>query len=219
MFLALSAVLAPAEARALRELAETLPFGDGARTAGIYARAVKANDQAEPSDGLEAIRARVMAALAAHEVFPVAARPARITPLILSRYRQGQTYGSHVDDALMGGLRTDLSFTLFLSDPESYDGGDLVIEDTFEGRSVKLSAGDMILYPSGTLHHVATVTRGTRLAVVGWVESHIRDAGQREILFDLERSLRAVHAQEGKSAVFDMLVKTRSNLLRMWAGL
>jgi PKHD-type hydroxylase len=153
----------------------------------------------------------------AHDVFAIAARPRYMTPLIVSRYREGQTYGSHVDDALMQGLRTDLSFTLFLADPESYDGGELVIADTLETRAIKLPAGSLILYPSTTLHHVAPVTRGTRLAVVGWVQSWIRDAGQREILFDLERSVRQVFDREGKSELFDLLAKSRSNLLRMWA--
>jgi PKHD-type hydroxylase len=217
MLLVLQAVLPPAEVPVLAEAARALTFDDGRKTAGRFARAVKANGQAAPSAERDAILARVGRALADHPVFRSAARPKALTPLILSRYGEGQTYGLHVDDALMQGLRTDLSFTLFLADPDSYDGGALIIEDHFEARSIKLAAGDMILYPSTTLHQVEPVTRGERLAVVGWVQSLIRDGAQREILFDLDQSVEACFAAEGKSPQFDRLAKTRSNLLRMWA--
>ncbi len=214
--LALQGVLAPAEARVLADAARELTFDDGRKTAGRFARAVKANDQAAASPERDAILARVERALRENPVFRSAARPKAMTPLILSRYREGQTYGLHVDDALMQGLRTDLSFTLFLAEPESYDGGALIIEDTLEARSIKLKAGDVILYPSTSLHQVEAVTRGERLAVVGWVQSLIRDSQQREVLFDLDQAVETVFAAEGKSALFDRLAKTRSNLLRMW---
>ena len=217
MFLAIENLIDPAMAGALREEAAGLTFEDGAKTAGRFARAVKANDQAAASDAREAVLATVSRALLAHPVFAAAARPKAMTPLILSRYRQGQTYGLHVDDALMAGLRTDISFTLFLSDPESYDGGALIIEDSLEARAVKLAAGSVFLYPSTTLHRVEPVTAGERLAVVGWVQSRIRQADQREILFDLDRSIAELHDSKGKTALFDTLCKTRSNLLRMWA--
>ena len=217
MLLALEAVLTPAQASTLRDAAATLSFGDGRATAGVHAREVKANDQALPAPDLDAILIQVEAALAANPVFRSAARPRALTRLILSRYRLGQTYGLHVDDALMQGLRTDLSFTLFLSDPASYDGGALVIEDPFEARAIKLAAGDLILYPATTLHRVEPVTRGSRLAVVGWVQSLIRDGAQREVLFDLDQAVDACFATTGKSPQFDRLAKTRSNLLRMWA--
>ena len=218
MLLVLEALLGRAELAAIRDAARDLDYADGKATAGRFARAVKANDQAMPSPELEAIRARGTAALAAHPVFQSAARPRALTPLILSRYRAGQSYGLHVDDALMAGVRTDLSFTLFLSEPESYDGGALIIEDTAEARAFRPAAGDLILYPSTTLHRVAPVTRGERLALVGWVQSWIRGAEQREILFDLDRAIEEVHARDGKSALFDTLAKTRSNLIRQWAG-
>ena len=201
---------------ALREAAEALDFADGSATAGAMARRVKANDQATVTPERDALLAKVSTTVRAHPVFLSAARPHRISPLIVSRYREGQTYGSHVDDALMGGLRTDLSFTLFLSEPESYDGGALVIEDSFEARAIKLGAGEMILYPSTSLHRVEPVTRGARLAVVGWVQSRVRDAGRREILFDLDRSVAELQAG-GADELLDRLAKTRSNLLRMWA--
>ncbi len=214
--LVIGPLLPPADLAAVQEAAAALPFGDGRVTAGLHAHGVKANDQAQPGAELEAVLAKLEAALRAHPLFQSAARPKALTRLIVSRYNIGQTYGLHVDNALMQGLRTDLSFTLFLSDPESYDGGALVIEDHFEARAIKLSAGEVILYPATTLHRVEPVTRGTRLAVVGWVQSLIRDPAQREILFDLDQAVDACFAAEGKSAQFDRLSKTRSNLLRMW---
>ena len=217
MTLVIEAMLAPAEVAALAEAARALDFADGRKTAGRFAREVKANDQATATPARDAILALIGWALQQNVVFRAAARPKAMTPLILSRYREGQTYGLHVDDAMMQGLRTDLSFTLFLADPDSYDGGALIIEDTLEVRSIKLKAGDLILYPSTTLHRVEAVTRGERLAVVGWVQSLIRDGQQREMLFDLDQSVETVFAAEGKSPLFDRLAKTRSNLLRMWA--
>jgi len=201
---------------ALREVAEGLDFADGAATAGSMARRVKANDQATASPERDALLAKVTATVMGHPVFQSAARPHRMSPLIVSRYREGQTYGPHVEDALMRGLRTDLSFTVFLSDPESHEGGALVVEDGFEARAIKLGAGEMILYPSTTLRRVEPVTRGARLAAVGWVECRVRDAGRREILFDLDRSIVDLQAG-GASDLLDRLAKTRSNLLRMWA--
>ncbi len=217
MLLVIASVLTPVEAAVLHEAASGLNFEDGRKTAGRFAAAVKSNDQAAPSDALTAILAKVDRALAGNALFRSAARPKALTRLILSRYRVGQTYGLHVDDALMQGLRTDLSFTLFLAEPESYDGGALIIEDSFEARAIKLAAGDLILYPSTTLHRVEPVARGERLAVVGWVQSLVRNGEQREILFDLDQAVESVHAAEGKTAQFDRLAKTRSNLLRMWA--
>lgn len=217
MFIALEGVLTATEAGAIRQAAETLGFGPGSETAGRHARQVKANDQARPSPELEAIQAKVRAALAAHPVFASAARPKAMTAPILSRYGTGQAYGLHVDDALMQGVRSDLSFTLFLSDPDSYEGGALVVADTAEERAFKLSAGDAILYPSTTLHRVEPVRSGTRLCAVGWVQSWIRSPDQREVLFDLDRTIATLFETGGKTEMFDTLCKTRSNLIRMWA--
>lgn len=214
----IAGVLGQSEVAATRGAAAILPFADGRATAGRIARQVKANDQASVSAARDSLLEKAKQAILAHPVFAAAARPRHMTPLILSRYRIGQTYGLHVDDALMGGLRTDLSFTLFLSDPASYDGGALEVEDNFAPREVKLAAGDLILYPSTSLHRVTPVTRGERLAIVGWVESWIRGAAERDILFDLDQALATIEAAEGKSPVYDQIAKTRSNLLRLWAG-
>jgi PKHD-type hydroxylase len=122
-----------------------------------------------------------------------------------------------VDDALMHGMRTDVSFTLFLSDPADYDGGELIIETAAGEDAVKLAAGDLIAYSSTTLHRVAEVTRGARLAAVGWARSYVRDAARRELLFDLDTARRSLFAHVGKSTEFDLVSKSLSNLLRMWA--
>jgi PKHD-type hydroxylase len=218
MFLAVPDALDRDAVEALRGFAAGAAFEDGAATAGRFARPVKANDQAAPSPALDAALAPVEAALARNRSFVAAARPRRILRMLLSRYRPGQAYGAHVDDAIIAGFRADVSFTLFLSDPDAYEGGALVVQDTLQERAIRLPAGAAILYPSTTLHRVDPVTRGERLAVVGWVESWVRAAERREALFDLELALNEVHAREGKTALFDRLVRTRSNLLRMWAG-
>ena len=218
MMIRIAGLLEPPDLDAVRAtLADPGLFEDGRRTAGWHAREVKRNLQASGGDLTRGVVRKIEAALLRNEVFVAAARPKRLVRLLISRYEPGMTYGAHVDDALMDGVRADLSFTLFLSDPASYAGGALVIEDPYAERAVKLPAGELILYPSTTLHRVEPVTEGVRLAAVGWVRSLVRDPGQREVLFDLESALREVHARDGKSGVFDTLVKTRTNLLRLWA--
>jgi PKHD-type hydroxylase len=147
----------------------------------------------------------------------MAARPKALSPLLFSRTGIGMQYGIHVDDALMGGMRTDIAFTLFLDPPETYDGGDLVIESAAGEDVIKLPAGSMIVYPATTLHRVAQVTRGTRHVAAGWARSFVRDASQRELLFDLDTARRTIFAREGKSTEFDLISKSLANLLRMWA--
>ena len=207
---------------ALHEAVAELDFEDGARTAGALARAVKNNAQAVPSAARDAVLRRVEGALMAHPGFVSAARPKGFVRLIASRYAGGQTYGTHVDDALMAGqdgiwARTDLSFTLFLSDPATYDGGGLVIQDRLADRVVKLPAGCAILYPADSLHRVQPVTQGVRLAVVGWVTSWVRDPAQREILVDLDAAIAAEQGAGADRAQLDRLARSRSNLLRLWA--
>jgi PKHD-type hydroxylase len=217
VFLTIGGILEPAVLEAIRErLADAALFEDGRRTAGWHAREVKSNLQMR-SGIADDVTERVQAALEGHPVFRAAARPQRFVRLLVSRYEPGMTYGSHVDDALMGGVRCDLSFTLFLCEPASYEGGELVIEEAAGERPFKLAAGELLLYSSTTLHRVAPVTRGVRLAVVGWVRSLVREPDRREILFDLENALHAVFDQDGKTPLFDLLAKTRTNLLWMWA--
>lgn len=202
-------------------LADT-PFQDGRETAGWHARTVKHNRQAEgrhPAVG--ALREEVTGHLQRHALFQMAVRPRRMKPLMFSRYEPGMSYGNHVDDAIMGSpsgaMRTDISFTLFLGDPDSYDGGELLIETTGGEQTFKLPAGSLVLYPSSTLHRVEPVTRGERLAAVGWAQSLVRDPQQREVLFDLDSTRRRLFEESGKTATFDTLSKSLANLLRMWA--
>jgi PKHD-type hydroxylase len=193
-------------------------FIDGRETAGFAARVVKDNRQADARDkALDPIRGLVARRIMENELFRIAARPKSLSPLLFSRTETGMQYGVHVDDALMGGMRTDVSFTLFLDAPESYDGGELVIEGPAGDDTIKLPAGTMIVYPATSLHRVAQVTRGERHVVAGWARSFVRDAAQRELLFDLDTARRTIFARDGKSAEFDLISKSLANLLRMWA--
>jgi PKHD-type hydroxylase len=203
---------------AVRAAAEALAFEDGRRTAGALAREVKLNAQAAASPERDALLRKVEDALGRNATVQSAARPRTFARLAVSRYEGGQTYGMHVDDAIMAGRRTDLSFTLFLSDPDSYRGGALVVADRIEERGFKLPAGEAILYPSDTLHRVEPVTEGVRLAIVGWIESWVRDPAQREILFDLDAAIAEEARRGGDREQALRLQRSRSNLLRMWAG-
>jgi len=217
MILVIDNVLDTHEVAALREAATSLPYEDGRRTAGRYARDVKHNEQAADSPQREAVLEKVRMALERNDVFRSAARPRRFARLLVSRYGPGMEYGLHVDDPIMLGSRTDLSFTLFLSDAESYEGGGLVIDDMMEERVIRLAPGELVLYPTSALHRVEPVSRGERVAVVGWVTSWVRDPARREILYDLDEAARAIYTAGGKSPAFDRLLKAKSNLYRMWA--
>jgi PKHD-type hydroxylase len=141
-------------------------------------------------------------------------------PLTFSRYAPGMEYGNHVDDAIMAGdppLRSDISVTLFLAPPEDYDGGELVLDSHGGEEAYKLPAGHAIIYPSTALHRVAPVTHGTRDVAIGWIQSLVREAAKREILFDLDTARRSIFAAQGKSADFDRLSLSYSNLLRLWS--
>ena len=193
-----------------------LTFVDGRATAGWSARLVKDNEQAEGSKQVEIVLRRLAERILANELFQLAVRPKRLTPLLISRYGEGKQYGTHVDDALMQGMRTDVSFTLFLADPDSYVGGELIIETSAGEQPFKLPAGSMVVYPSTTLHRVAPVESGLRVAAVGWARSYVRTAENREILFDLETARRDLFEREGKTSAFDLLSKCSANLLRLW---
>lgn len=220
MIFRVEGVLSPAQLAEVLELKSALAFVDGKATAGWHARLVKENRQASASDTLDAIQKVIIGALTAHPLVRAWTLPARISPPLISAYAGGENYGLHVDEAIMGqgerALRTDLSVTVFLSDPSAYEGGELEIQTQPGAMTAKLKAGDAAIYPSTTLHRVRPVTSGERLVAVAWMQSMVRDADKREILYDIDRTRRTVFEARGKTDVFDTLSKTYSNLQRMW---
>lgn len=216
MILAIADILSAADAEAVRTELASATFVDGKATAGWSAKLVKSNLQASDSPQIDGLRALVEMRLVEHPVFALATRPKAIIGPLFSRYQPGHAYGAHVDDALIGGLRTDVSFTLFLSPPEAYDGGELIIETASGEEAFKLPAGSVVTYPATTLHRVAPVTRGERLVAAGWVRSHLREPTHRELLFDLETARRRLFDAQGKTAEGDLLAKCAANLMRLW---
>lgn len=225
MLTIIDALLSPDEVAALRAQLDTAAWVDGAQTAGSRSVAVKQNVQLDRADP----RARdlgnvILSRLGRNPLFVSASLAERIWPPMFNCYQDGGHYGTHVDAALMrpadGGpsLRSDLSATIFLSDPDSYDGGELVIEDRFGAQSVKLNAGDMVLYPSSSLHQVTPVTRGRRVAAITWIQSAVADADARAMLFDLDQAIQRLtprHAKDDPDV--DRLIGVYHNLLRRWA--
>lgn len=217
MFIYVAALFDAEAVKHLRAWLDHANFVDGRGTAGPEACLVKDNEQVDPADAeLAAMQGFVVDTLRANRLFRMAARPKTIRSPLFSRYGPGMAYGSHVDNALMGGMRTDVSVTVFLSDPEEYDGGELVIESSSGEQDVKLPAGSAILYPTASLHRVAPLRSGQRLAAVTWVRSHVRDSAKREILFDLETARHGLVGKLGKGPETDLLAKAQSNLLRAW---
>ena len=222
MLLIAGAVLDAAALDWVREQAEALDWRPGHETAGPAARAVKRNAQADLSAPQgQALEAFVRSRILSHPTVALAARPRRLSRLLLSRTEVDGGYGAHVDNALMGGegarLRSDLSFTLFLTPPDDYEGGALRLRSPLQDADFRLAAGDLLLYPSGAIHEVTTVTRGRRLAVVGWIESEVREPAAREILWDLEQA-RAGWSGGGDAEVRLSLDKAIGALLRRWAN-
>lgn len=210
-------VLSAKAVQELRSQLETAEWSDGKLTAGWHAKDVKQNQQLSSQQALtKQLEERVRKAALAHPLFKAAARPRKVHTVRFNRYEKGMSYGRHTDDALMNGGRSDLSFTLFLSEPESYEGGELVVERLDSERAFKLSAGSMIVYPSSSLHRVDAVTKGVRWAVVGWLESWVRSGERRELLFELDTARRSLYQKYGKTDEFDLISKSLSNLLRQW---
>lgn len=217
MRIVISNILTSTDLKTIRQGLPAIRLVDGRTSAGHAARKVKNNRQAAPSDkSAQEIKELVLQRLKANEVFRAAVRPKMFGPLLISSYRDGMEYGSHLDDALMNGMRTDVAFTLFLNEPSDYDGGELIIESAAGEDAVKLDAGSLIAYEATTLHRVTAVTKGQRYAVVGWARSFLRSAAQRELLFDLETVRRTIFARDGNTAEFNLLSKSTNNLLRMW---
>jgi PKHD-type hydroxylase len=221
MMLTFADVITEEEHGALLEIARGTTFVDGRESASPRLADMKHNEQMSRSDARIGDVAKIVgAALGRSGAFRFATMPKQMHSLRLARYREGMRYGKHVDAALMqdgtGFVRVDLSFTLFLSPPETYDGGELVLETGSEESTVKLPARHLVVYPTGQLHEVRAITRGERLVVVGWVESYVRSAADREALWDLHRAMELVHEAEGKSRAYDLLLKTHTALFRRW---
>ena len=227
MLLHLRDVLDADGVRRLREALADAPWTDGRITAGVQSAQAKQNEQLpHDSEAARAGRQVVLAALNRHDLFFSAALPKRVFPPLFNRYAgTANAFGNHVDNAIRfipGGqaerVRTDVSCTLFLSEPDEYDGGELVVEDTFGAQRIKLAAGDMVLYPGTSVHRVEPVTRGARIASFFWVESMVRSDEQRRLLYDMDMHLMRLRGSIGEAdpAVVG-LTGTYHNLLRQWA--
>jgi PKHD-type hydroxylase len=217
MQMTIAGVLTPEDLAKVRDAFDRTVFVDGRETTGWAAKAVKNNTQAHAADpALDEVRALVKDRVLSNSLFAMAVRPKQMSTLLFARYDPGMEYGAHVDDALMGGMRTDLSFTLFVDEPDTYDGGELVMETSAGESAIKGQAGAVFVYPSTTLHRVAKLNSGARRVCVGWVQSHVRSADKREILFDLDSARRVMFKASGKTAEFDAISKSLANLMRMW---
>jgi PKHD-type hydroxylase len=225
MLLRVPEVLSPAELARCRAIVEGADWADGKITAGTQSEQVKNNRQlAEDAEASHAARAIVLDALGRSALFITGALPKKTYPPLFNRYDgASNAFGNHIDNSVRTSpitgawVRTDLSATLFLSEPSEYDGGELVIEDTFGSQSVRLAAGDLILYPASSVHRVEPVTRGCRLAAFFWVESMVRDDAQRRLLFDLDMSILTLRQTDGDTPPVVKLTGCYHNLLRMWA--
>lgn len=197
---------------------DSAEFVDGKETAGWSAQAVKHNQQLKPDTQADKTVIELLKqALQRSTLFQMATRPKAVHSVMVSKYEPGMSYGTHTDNAFLGGFRSDLSFTVFLRSPAHYEGGELVVEGINAAQSYKLDAGAMLVYPSSSLHRVNPVKTGYRLVAVGWVQSFIRRVEHRETLFDLDTVRRSIFEKEGKSREFDLMSKSVANLFRSWS--
>lgn len=224
MLTAIPNVLSATQLAEARQLLEAAEWVDGKATAGHQGARVKDNQQLPvDSPAARQVGAMILKALGTNPLFMSAALPLHILPPMFNRYSGGQTFGTHVDGSIRTvpgtghRLRTDLSCTLFFAAPEEYDGGELIIEDTYGSKSVKLPAGHMILYPSTSLHQVTPVTRGTRLCSFFWLQSMIRDNGKRSMLFDMDVAIQRLGTENATHPSVVSLTGVYHNLLRQWA--
>jgi PKHD-type hydroxylase len=225
MLLHIPEVLSADEAAEYRQALENASWVDGRGTAGHLSAPVKHNAQLHWQDPVSVrLGGMLTAKLESNPIFLSAALPNEILPPLFNRYAGGGYYGPHIDGAIRPveganrRIRTDLSMTVMLSDPETYDGGELRIEDLAGGRSIKLPAGDAILYPANTIHHVTPVTRGVRLASFTWIQSMVRDDADRTVLFDLDTAIQRLRGEDTEAARLQ-LTNIYHGLLRRWADL
>lgn len=224
MLIRIASVLSAEELAKCRQILDAADWQDGRHSAGYLSRSVKENTQLADGDPTaRELGELILHALDRSALFTSAALPLKIVPPLFNRYAANQSYGNHIDGAIRPvtgtpyKVRTDLSATLFLSDPEEYDGGELIIQDSYGERSVKYAAGDMVLYPGTSVHRVSPVTRGTRLASFFWVESMVRDLNHRTILFQLDTAIQAIAADLPEHPAVVDVAGVYHNLLRCWA--
>jgi predicted 2-oxoglutarate/Fe(II)-dependent dioxygenase YbiX len=227
MLICIPDVLSKDDVADFRRLMDNAKWEDGRSTAGSQSALVKDNTQLPPDSKLSRkLGERVLTALAANTLFISAAIPLRIFPPLFNRYGAGNHFGLHVDNAVRGDkltglrIRTDLSATLFLSEPDEYDGGELIAEDHYGSHEVKLEAGSMVLYPATSLHMVTPITRGTRVASFFWIQSMVHDAQARSMIFDLDQSIQGLATRLGvDDPEIVRLTGLYHNLIRHWAQL
>jgi PKHD-type hydroxylase len=224
MLLQIPEVLSAEHVAGCRQLLEKNNWVDGRITAGHQSARAKDNLQLpEDNEDARKLGDTILAALEKSPLFMAAALPLKVFPPLFNRYQEGQSFGNHVDNAIRQvtgtphRVRTDLSATLFFSNPDEYDGGELVIEDTYGVHSVKLPAGHLILYPASSLHHVRSVTRGARLASFFWIQSMVREDAERTILFDLDVAIQRLMSDVPDHPSVVALTSLYHNLLRRWA--
>lgn len=224
MMLQIPGVLDKDEVARIRSLIDAADWTDGNVTSGFQSALAKQNRQLpEGSDVAREAGAAILSALERQPLFLSAALPARIFPPLFNRYGVGDGFGDHIDNAIRRDregrqFRTDLSATLFLTEPEDYDGGELTVDDTYGVHQVKLAAGDLILYPASSLHRVERITRGARVSGFFWIQSLVRDDARRTLLFDMDLAIQRAGAGLGAGdAAVVSLTGAYHNLLRMWA--
>jgi len=224
MLITIPDVLNKEELAVVRDFIAGADFVDGKLSAGSEAKEVKNNLEMRATDQhMSQLNNLVMGKLVNHPVYLNAAMPARIAAPFYARYTQGMQYGKHIDDPIMGPAgqryRTDLSITVFLNPPDDYDGGELVVQTAFGEQRVKLQAGDAVMYPSGSTHRVAEVTRGERIVAVTWLQSMVRDPSQRELLYRLSQARDILlHKSKGEEEA-ELVSNVYINLMRMWSEL
>ena len=224
MLVVIPAVLGKVQLEQVHSLLKNGPFVDGRLSAGTRARQVKQNEELQSSaTQMDRLNGLVMGALMQHPLYQAAAMPVRVATPYYARYTPGMHYGDHVDDPVMGPpggqYRSDISTTVFLNEPDAYEGGELVIRTGFGEQTFKLAAGDAIIYPSSSLHHIAEVTSGERLVAVTWTQSMVRDPAQREILYQLYQARESLLKTRPDDPETTQVDHAYVNLMRLWAEL
>ncbi|MCM8854478.1 MAG: Fe2+-dependent dioxygenase [Candidatus Thiodiazotropha sp.] len=221
MLVEIEGLLQQAQLNKIDEVLSQANFVDGKLTAGKSAQRVKNNQELSGEPKQMELLIRILTSAMAHNAtFRSAVLPYRMADPLFARYQPGMTYGKHVDDPLMGlsgqRFRSDVSMTIFLRDPDTYQGGELIVRTTFGEKRVKLKAGSAVIYPSSSLHQVAEVSRGERLVALAWIQSYVRDPAQRELLYELDLAREHLLATAADDETTGLVDKSYANLLRMW---